>query len=61
MGNDRGGTIFFKEPLLFKQENLKGKIFTVVDESAKIFPLQNFALYGSFLNIGIGSVSMSGY
>ena len=32
--------------LLFKVETLKGDFLAVAGESAKLFPLQNFALYG---------------
>ena len=32
--------------LLFKVETLKGKFLAVAGKPAKIFPLQNFALYG---------------
>ena len=32
-------------------KNLDGKILAIAGESAKIFPLQNFALYGIYWHI----------
>ena len=40
-----GGLAITELALLFKVETLKGKFLAVTDKSAKIFPLQNFALY----------------
>ena len=36
--------------LLFKVETLEGKFLAVASKSAKIFPLQNFALFGILEN-----------